>query len=80
MSVGQVVARSDIGQPRVINAGDAIELEILAGSVAIQTPAQSLEAGGVGDAIAILVLPQKKRIMATVVGERKVRHMATTNP
>lgn len=80
MSVGQVVSRSDIGPPRVINAGDAIELEILSGSVSIQTAAQSLEAGGMGDAIAILVLPQKKRIMATVVGERKVRHMATTNP
>ena len=73
MATHQVISRQDLGAPRVINANELIEVEVVSGSIVIQTGGRSLEPGGIGDAIQIEVLPQKKKLIAQVVGERKVQ-------
>ncbi len=70
---GQVIAKRDLGAPRVVSAGDLVEVEVLAGSVTVQTSGKCLQPGGIGDTISIEVLPQKKKIMAQIVADRKVQ-------
>ncbi len=73
LSSGQVLSKKDVGSPRVIEANDIVYVEVISGSVSVQTTAKALEAGGMGELISVEVLPQKKRLFGQVMGPRKVQ-------
>ena len=73
VSSGQVLSKKDVGAPRVIEVNDVVYVEVISGSVSVQTTAKALEAGGMGELISVEVLPQKKRLFGQVMGPRKVQ-------
>jgi len=77
VSTNQAISEDLLGDPIVIQRNELIEVESVAGSVVVRTSAKSLAAGTIGDLIDI-EMPNRKRLMATVVGPAKVRISATS--
>jgi flagella basal body P-ring formation protein FlgA len=72
MSTQQVVLRQDAGSPTLIHSGDAIKLEVIAGSLVVETNGKAIESGGLDDLIHVESLDSRKRLLARVTGERVV--------
>jgi flagella basal body P-ring formation protein FlgA len=72
MSTQQVVLRQDAGSPTLIHSGDAIKLEVIAGSLVVETNGKAIESGGLDDLIHVESLDNRKRLLARVTGERVV--------
>jgi flagella basal body P-ring formation protein FlgA len=72
MSTQQVVLRQDVGSPTLIHSGDAIKLEVIAGSLVVETNGKAIESGGLDDLIHVESLDSRKRLLARVTGERVV--------
>jgi flagella basal body P-ring formation protein FlgA len=66
-----------VGAPIVIQRSDLVEVESVAGAVVVRTSAKSLGAGAVGDVVDI-ELPNRKRVMATILGPGQVRLAAVS--
>lgn len=77
-STNQVFVRTDVGPPRVIEAGQIVEVEVLSGGVSVTTAAKSLQAGGIGETIQVEIIPHKKKLMAHVIDEKRVRVIASS--
>lgn len=73
VSTGQAITRFDVGSPRIVDKGDLIKVELVSGSILIEANAKCLEPGGMNDLVQVEVLPQKKKLVAQVVGEYRVR-------
>lgn len=72
MSTQQVVLRQDAGSPTLIHSGDAIKLEVIAGSLVVETNGKAIESGGLDDLIHVESLDNRKRLLGRVTGERVV--------
>ena len=72
MSTQQVVLRQDAGSPTLIHSGDAIKLEVIVGSLIVETNGKAIESGGIDDLIHVESLDNRKRLLARVTGERVV--------
>lgn len=76
-STNQALTEELVGAPIVIQRNDLVEVESVAGAIVVRTSAKSLSSGAVGDVVDI-ELPNRKRVMATVVGLAKVRLAAVS--
>ncbi len=77
VSTGQAISEDLLGEPIVIQRNDLIEVESVAGAITVKTTAKSLGAGAVGDLIDV-EMPNRRRLMATVIGPARVRISATS--
>ncbi|MFO1065847.1 MAG: flagellar basal body P-ring formation chaperone FlgA [Pirellulales bacterium] len=76
-SAGQPITRLGVGAPTVISTGELIEIESIAGGVAVRTAGKALGSGAEGDAIMVeTMMDRKSKLMATVIGPRQVRVLA----
>ena len=80
MATNQILVRTDVGPPRVIETGEIVEVEVVSGGVSVTTAGKSLQSGGIGDAIQIEVIPHKKRLVAQVISDRHVRVTSAAVP
>jgi|688.fasta_scaffold00106_65 flagella basal body P-ring formation protein FlgA len=76
-STNQALTEEVVGAPIVIQRSDLVEVESVAGAVVVRTSAKSLGAGAVGDVVDI-ELPNRKRVMATILGPGQVRLAAVS--
>jgi flagellar basal body P-ring formation protein FlgA len=72
VSTNQALSADLLGEPLVIHRNDLVEVESIAGAVVVRTTAKSLGTGAVGDLVDI-EMPNRRRILATVIGPSKVR-------
>lgn len=77
VSTNQAISEDLLGDPIVIQRNELIEVESVAGTIVVRASAKSLSAGAVGDLIDI-EMPNRKRLMATVIGPAQVRISATS--
>jgi flagella basal body P-ring formation protein FlgA len=69
---GQPLRRSHTAPPMVIDRHAGVEVLVRSGLIEITTQGRSLDAGGLGDIIAVEILPQKHRLMARVLDSHRV--------
>jgi len=76
-STNQALTEEVVGAPIVIQRNDLVEVESVAGAIVVRTSAKCLSTGAVGDVVDI-ELPNRKKIMATIVGPGQVRLAAVS--
>ncbi len=67
ISTGQPILRTDAGPVRTIQARDQVEIQVVAGSVVVQTAGRAVQSGGVDDVIEVEIIGSKKRLAARVI-------------
>lgn len=72
VSAKQILKRGDAGAPTLVEAGDAVKIELVLGAVVIETNGRAIESGGLDDLIQVETAEHKKRLMARVRSERIV--------
>jgi flagella basal body P-ring formation protein FlgA len=78
ISTGLPISSDYVGSPTVIGRNELIEVESVSGEITVRTMARSLGSGAVGELIDIETLPNKHRMLATVMGPLKVRVAAVS--
>ncbi len=76
IATGVPILRKTIGSPIVITRGDLLEIESVAGPVTVRMPGRALADGAIGEAIPVENTSIRKRLMATIVNQGKVRIIA----
>ncbi len=76
IATGVPISRKSIGSPIVIQRGDLLEVESVAGPVSVRTSGRALADGAIGDPILVENTAVRKKLMATVIGYRKVQIIA----
>jgi flagella basal body P-ring formation protein FlgA len=76
ISTGQPISRTDIGPPRIVQAKDLVEIQVVAGSVVAKTAGRAMQSGGIGEVIEVEIVGVKKRLAARVIGENTVEAIA----
>ncbi len=79
IATGQAIETSFVGDAVVVNRGEMVEVESVAGDVVVTTSGRASESGAVGDLIGVELLPTKKRINAMVTAPKKVRVSAVAS-
>ncbi len=69
---GQPLRRSYTAPPMVVDRHSGVEVLVRSGLIEITTQGRCLDAGGLGDVIAVEILPQKHRLMARVIDSHRV--------
>lgn len=72
LTSGQPLRRSHTALPMLVERHAGVEVLVRAGLIEITTQGRCLEAGGLGDMIAVEILPQKHRLMARVIDSHRV--------
>ncbi|XZE36436.1 flagellar basal body P-ring formation chaperone FlgA [Pirellulaceae bacterium SH501] len=72
VSANQIFKRGDAGAPTLVEAGDAVKIELVLGAVVIETNGRAIENGGMDDLIQVETAEHKKRLLARVRSERIV--------
>ncbi len=72
VSANQILKRGDAGAPTLVEAGDAVKIELVLGAVVIETNGRAIESGGQDDLIQVETAEHKKRLLARVRSERIV--------
>jgi flagella basal body P-ring formation protein FlgA len=80
VSTKQPFRHSDVGEPFAVQAGDMVMIAVLAGSVRVETHGRAVESGALDEIVQVDVLPQRKRLAARVVSERRVEVIANGAP
>ncbi len=78
LSTGLPLTEEDVGPPVVIERGELITIESVAGNITVSTQGKALSSGAVGEAIEV-ELSDRKRLLAVVVGSMTVRVAATAD-
>lgn len=76
VSTQQPIRSKDIGAPFAVQVGDSVTIAVLAGSVRVESFGRAIESGAIDEMIQVEVMPQKKKIAARVVAERRVEVIA----
>lgn len=82
VSSNQPVTDQMLGEPIVIQRGQLVEVESIAGAVSIKTSGKSLNGGAVGDLVEVEMSDpgskDRKKLKATIVGTGRVRIAAAS--
>lgn len=76
VSTQQPLRSKDLGDPFAVQVGDSVTIAVLAGSVRVESFGRAIESGAIDEMIQVEVMPQKKKIAARVVAERRVEVIA----
>ena len=77
VSTSQAIDSDLLGEPIVINRNDLVEVESISGAVVVRTMGKSLGGGAVGELVDV-EMPNRRKILATVMGPSKVRISAVS--
>ena len=78
LSAGAVVRTGDLGKPEIVARGDIVTVFYEVPGMTLTLRARATEAGAQGDTIAVLNVPSKKSLHATVVAPGRVAVSAAT--
>ncbi len=78
ISTGLPIASDVVGAPTVIGRNELVEVESVSGGVSVRTMARSLGSGAVGELIDIETIPNRHRMLATIIAPLKVRVAAVS--
>ena len=81
LSSNQPVTDESLGDPVVVQRGQLVEVESVAGAVVVKTSGKSLNSGAVGELIDVELSENNKdrrKLKATVVGTGRVRIAAAS--
>lgn len=76
VSTQQPFRLAEVGAPHAVQTGDSVTIAVLAGSVRVEAYGRAIESGAIDDMIQVEVLPQRKRVAARVVSDRRVEIIA----
>lgn len=79
VSTRQAISEDLLGDPIIVQRNELVEVESVSGAIVVRTTAKSLSTGASGDLIDI-EMPNRRRLMATVVGPAQVRISAVSLP
>jgi flagella basal body P-ring formation protein FlgA len=77
VSTSQAIDSDLLGEPIVISRNDMVEVESISGNVVVRTTGKSLGNGAVGELVDV-EMPNRRKILATVMGPSKVRISAVS--
>ena len=66
LATGQIVEPEHLRAPRLIDANDAVEIQVQAGGLLVTSTGRALQAGGLDEVIAVEVLPHRSKVLARV--------------
>ena len=73
ISSGQPIERKYVANPRIIEAYDAIEIQVHSGALVVSSSGRALQGGGMNDVIMVEVLPHRSKLAAQIVQAGIVR-------
>ncbi len=76
VSTQQPFRIAEVGAPHAVQTGDSVTIAVHAGSVRVEAYGRAIESGAIDDMIQVEVLPQRKRVAARVVSDRRVEVIA----
>lgn len=77
VSTNQAIDSDLLGEPIVIHRYDLVEVESISGAVVVRSTGKSLGSGAIGELVDV-EMPNRRKILATVVGPAKVRISAVS--
>jgi flagella basal body P-ring formation protein FlgA len=72
LTAGSIVAKSALGRPQAVKAGDNVTIVSRAGAVTVQVAGQALQGGAAGEVIRVRNLSSGKSLLARIENETTV--------